>query len=180
MCGAHLIASYDPASGKQIWFVETPTEVTACTPACGDGVVFAGGNVPVREALCVRADGQGNVTETHVLWRSKKNVTYVPTPLIDNGLLYLINDSGIAHCLNLQSGEELYKERIGGDFSSSPLLAGNRIYVTSEQGETTVLRAGRKFEVLARNELGEPVFATPVFLGDKVFLRTAAQLLCIG
>lgn len=179
LCGAHMIASYNPENGELIWHVESPTEVTACTPAFGDNFVFAGGNVPVRESICVRADGQGNVTKTHVLWRSRKNVTYVPSPLLHEGLLYMINDGGIAHCIDASSGDEIYKERIGGDFSSSPLVVGNNIFVTNEKGETTVLRLGKKFEVLTRNLLNEAVFATPVFIGSNIFFRTAQHLICV-
>jgi outer membrane protein assembly factor BamB len=180
MCGARLMAGYDPEDGKQLWFANTPTEVTACTPAFGEDLVFGGGNVPVRQSVCVRTDGHGDVTDTRVLWRSSKNVTYVPSPIIRDGLLYIVDDGGFAHCIDAKTGEDIYKERIGGDFSSSPVLVGDRIYATNERGETVVLRAGRKFEILARNSLDEPVLATPVFIGSSIIMRTAKNLFRIN
>ena len=181
ICGARMIASYEPADGKQIWFAESPTEVTATTMAFGDNLVVGGGNVPVREYMCVSAGGKGDVTKTHLLWRSKKNVSYVPAPMIHEELLYIINDSGIAACLDPKTEREFYKERLdNATFTASPFFADGKIFATSEGGKTFVLQAGKEFKILGSNELKEETLASPVLSRGHWFIRTKQHLYCIG
>ncbi|HWD18985.1 MAG TPA: PQQ-binding-like beta-propeller repeat protein [Verrucomicrobiae bacterium] len=180
LCGSKMVASYDPATGGKLWFFDSPTEVAACTMAFGTNLVVGSGNVPVREMICARADGSGNVTATHSQWRSKKNVTYVPSPLIDGQRLYFVNDGGIAYCLDLPTGDEIWKERLGGDFFSSPVLCAGRIYIANHDGVVFVLRASDNFEVLAKNDLAEESFSSPVICGQRIYLRTAHTLFAIG
>lgn len=178
--GSRMIASYDPESGHELWRCDSPTEVTASTVAFGTNVVVASGNIPVREMIAIRADGSGNVTRSNVVWRTGKNVTYVPSPIIRGDRLFFVNDSGVAHCLELQTGKEIWKERLGGDFFASPVLAANRIYMTNKSGRTYVLKAADQFEILAENSLEEETFASPVISGHRLFLRTKNSLFCIG
>jgi len=180
LCGSRMLSGYDPANGRQLWFCESPTEVTACTMAFGTNLVVGSGNVPVRELMCARADGAGDVTATHIAWRTSKDVTYVPSPLIEQQRLYFVNDSGLAHCLDLVSGQEIWKERLGGDFFASPVLAAGHIYFTNRRGTTYVVRAADSFEVEAQNELGEECFASPVICGGHLFQRSAHTLYCVG
>ncbi|HUY89401.1 MAG TPA: PQQ-binding-like beta-propeller repeat protein [Pirellulales bacterium] len=178
--GAWSVASFDPASGKELWHVEHPTEVAACTMAFDGDLVFASGNVPEKETLCVRADGTGDVTATHVVWRTAQQVTYVPSPLAHAGRLYVITDSGVARCLEATTGRELWKKRLPGTFSASPLLVGDNIYATCESGATFVFEAADRFALVARNELDEECLASPVFCDGRFYLRTATHLYCIG
>jgi outer membrane protein assembly factor BamB len=178
--GTYVTTSYDPDTGKELWKCHGPAEVTGCTPACDDKHVFVTGGFPEKEILAIRADGSGDVTKSHVAWRSKKGVSYVPSPLYHAGRLYIINDGGVATCFDAATGTEVWSERLGGAFTSSPVLVGDLLYVTSEQGKTYVLKAGDKFEQVAVNNLGEGVLSTPAIAGGRIYLRTAMMLYCIG
>lgn len=180
VCGSRLLAGYDPDTGVRRWWVESPTEVTACTVAFDGRFAVGGGNVPVREFQCVATDGLGDVTATHLNWSSRKNVTYVPSPLIDQGLLYFVNDGGIMHCLEVASGDEVWKERLEGSFCSSPLLIDGRLFVTSEEGRTYVLQSGRKFACLGTNSVAEPVLASLAASVGRWYARTSQSVWCIG
>jgi outer membrane protein assembly factor BamB len=179
--GGRLVTSYDPSSGELIWQSDGPCEVSACTVAFDDRLVFASGGFPEREVLAIRADGKGDVSRTHVVWRTRDGMTYVPSPLYHDGLLYAVNDQGIASCWEAATGKELWgHKRVGGAFSGSPVLAGGFLFSTSERGTTYVFRAGRSYEKVAENTLGEPALTTPAVAGGQLFLRTETKLYCIG
>jgi outer membrane protein assembly factor BamB len=178
--GTRVTTSYDPDTGKVLWTCDGPAEVTGCTPAFDDKHVFATGGFPEREIIAIRADGSGDVTKTHVAWRTKKGVTYVPSPLYHAGRLYVVNDTGVATCFNAKTGREVWSERLGGAFTSSLVLVGDHIYATNEEGKTYVFRAADKYESVAANDLGEAVLATPALAGGHIYLRTAGRLYCIG
>jgi outer membrane protein assembly factor BamB len=178
--GTRVTTSYDADTGKVLWTCTGPSEVTGCTPACDDKHVFATGGFPEKEILAIRADGSGDVTKSHVAWRSKKGVTYVPSPLYHDGRLYVVNDGGVATCFDAGTGEEVWSERLEGAFTSSPVLVGDLLYVTNEQGKTHVLKAGPKFERVGVNDVGEGVLATPAVAGGRIYLRTTRTLYCIG
>jgi outer membrane protein assembly factor BamB len=180
LTGMGETTSYDPETGKRLWWCTGPAEVTACTAACSDTLVFATGGFPQKELLAIRADGSGDVTQSHVVWRTNKGVTYVPSPLYHDGRLYVVNDGGTATCFEAATGRQLWQERLPGGFSASPVLVGDLLYVTSEAGKTFVLRAGPKFEVVGGNDLGEASLATPAVCGGQVYLRTTQHLYCIG
>ncbi len=180
MTGMGEVTGYDPKTGKLLWSCEGPAEVTACTAACSDSLVFATGGFPEKRLLAVRPDGRGDVTKTHVVWRTGKGVTYVPSPLYHDGLLYVVNDGGLATCFEAASGKQVWQERLGGGFSSSPVLAAGRLYVSSEAGKTYVLKASRQFQQVAVNELDGGIMATPAICGGQIFLRTSKSLYCIG
>jgi len=179
--GTWATKSYDPDTGKELWTCEGPAEVTGCTAATSDKLVFATGGFPEREILAIRADGSGDVSKTHVAWRTKKGVTYVPSPLYHDGHLYVVNDTGVATCFDTKRGKEVWSERLeGGDVTSSPVLVGDKLYVTNEAGRTYILKVGPKFEQVAANELNEKVLATPAIAGGRIYLRTVGNLYCIG
>jgi outer membrane protein assembly factor BamB len=180
LMGLGEVSSYDPRTGKRLWNCKGPSEVTGCTPAFSDTLVFATGGYPEKNLLAIRADGSGDVTDTHVAWRSNSGVAYVPSPLYHDGLLYLVSDGGVATCFEAKSGKQLWQERLAGAFTSSPVLAGGRVYVTNESGRTHVFEAGRTFRRAATNDLGERVLATPAICGGRVYLRTSQALYCIG
>jgi outer membrane protein assembly factor BamB len=178
--GMGEVTSYDPATGKLIWSCEGPAEVTACTAACSDRLVFATGGYPEKELLAIRADGKGDVTNTHIAWRTGKGVTYVPSPLYHDGCLFVVNDGGVATCFQGKTGRQIWAGRLGGGFSSSPVLVGGLLYASNETGRTFVLKTGRKFEVVARNDLDGRILATPAVCGGRIFLRTESSLYCLG
>jgi hypothetical protein len=130
-------------------------------------------------AMAVRPDGQGEVTETHVVWRQTRGLPYVPSPLYFEGRLYLVKNGGLASCFEAQSGRALYaEERLGtiGDYYASPVAADGRICAVSQPGTAVIYRAGDTLEVLARNPLGEPVVATPAIVEGALLVRTRSRL----
>jgi outer membrane protein assembly factor BamB len=178
--GMFQVTSYDPATGKELWSCAGPSEVTACTVACSDSLVLATGGYPEKEMLAIRADGTGDVTRSHIAWRSKRGVAYVPSPLFYDGHFFVVSDSGVATCFAAATGKEVWQQRLPGSFTASPIRVGDRLYVTNEAGKTFVLKAGPRYELIATNDLGDGVLATPAVGDDCLFIRTSKNLICIG
>lgn len=178
--GKNCVAAYDPATGRQLWSVEWPVERTAGTVAFDDKCVYASATFQETELLCIRADGSGDVTGTHVVWREKKGAADVPSPIVHAGRLYVLGDQGIMTCFDVATGKALSKRRLGGNFTASPVLAGGRLFAISEEGKVFVIREGEGCEVLSESSLGEGVMATPAICGGQAFVRTARSLVCVG
>ncbi|HRA89620.1 MAG TPA: PQQ-binding-like beta-propeller repeat protein, partial [Planctomycetaceae bacterium] len=145
-------------------------------PVVGKGLVFISSGYDRPEFFAVRIDGSGDVTESHLAWNMKKAAPLNPSPLLIGDELYLVNDGGIATCLDAVSGEQHWQERLGGNFSASPTFADGRIYLLDEEGTTTVIAPGREFKVLATNKLDGRTLATPAFVDSTIFLRTDRHL----
>jgi len=181
IAGQLRVDSYDPRTGERLWYVQgAPAQVVANTMAFEGDFVYVSGGYPEKDILCIRADGQGDVTDSHVVWREKQAITYVPSPVVHEGRLYTVNDGGVATCFDSKNGNVIWRERVGGKLSASPILAGGHLYCPAEDGTTYVLKAGDHFELVASNPLGEGIFATPVICGGQIFLRTHDHLYCIG
>jgi outer membrane protein assembly factor BamB len=183
MTGCDLVTSLDPMTGETIW--EAAGATTECvTSTVTDGVrIFTSGGYPKNHISAVRADGSSKLD-----WETKDRV-YVPSLLFREGYLYGVLDAGVAACWKADTGEEVWKSRLGGTFSASPTLIGETIYATNETGETFIFRASPKaFELIAKNQLGEEVLATPVFVGNRIYYRANLPqegkrqefLICIG
>lgn len=183
LTGCDLVSSFDPLTGAKLW--EVPGATTECvTSTVTDGThVFTSGGYPKNHVSAVRADGSGEMA-----W-SKSVRVYVPSMLVRDGYLYAVTDAGVATCWQSATGEEAWKARLGGTFNSSPVLVGERIYATNEAGETFVYKATPSgFEQIAKNQLGEDIYATPVFCGGRVYMRVASfegdarreTLYCLG
>jgi len=179
LSGNRVVDSYDPMTGQRLWWCQGTAEATANTMAFSEQFVFASGGAPEKQLLCVRADGSGDVNRTHVVWRTNRGVTYVPSPLYHDRHLYVVTDGGIARCLEADSGKVLWENRLGGSFKSSPVRQADRIYACDESGKTFVFKTGPKFELIAENPLGEGAFASPVVLERQILLRTYRHLYCI-
>ena len=133
--------------------------------------------------FAVRPGGRGDVSASHVAWKKTRGLPYVPSPLYYEGRIYTIKSGGMASCFEAKSGGESWLEqRVGivGDFYASPVAADGKIYVAAQSGAVAVLAAGDTFNVLAKNELGEPIFATPAIADGRIYLRTAGHLYCFG
>ncbi len=180
LTGHGKVSSYDPDSGELIWSCDGPAEVTACTVAATDELVFASGGYPEKELLAIRPDGKGDVTQTHVAWRKRKGVCYVPSPLVVDGHLYVVSDNGIATCFAAETGQQVWRKRLGGAFSASPVLAGGKLYIPNEAGKVFVLEAGSDYRLIAQNDLADGGFATPVICAGRIYLRTNRSLYCIA
>jgi outer membrane protein assembly factor BamB len=169
LSGCQFVASYDPATGKPLWQVKGTTYATCGTVVWDGDIVFASGGYPDAETLAVKADGSGKV-----LWRNRQKC-YEQSMLAHEGYVYCVTDQGIAFCWRASDGEEMWKERLSGPISSSPVLAGNTIYATNEKGTTYVFKANpQQFESVAVNQLGDEGFATMSIVDSRIYYRTAS------
>jgi outer membrane protein assembly factor BamB len=180
LSGSNHVTSYDPATGKVLWEIDGPTEQFVASFVQQDGLLFMTGGFPQRHVLAIRPDGIGDVTATHIAWRTTKGAGYVPSPIAWDHHVFLFNDDGVATCWEAKSGKQCWQERLGRHFNASPIAAEGRLYVTDSEGKTYVLLAGPVFEVLKKNELGEECSASPAVSGGNLFYRTAHHLWCIG
>lgn len=178
--GPKEVSSYDPANGKRIWHAAGPTLEHAATAVFDDQTVYASAGFPDRRLYAIRADGTGDVTDTHIQWRLMKDGSFVPTPLLHEGLLYVVNDRGLAMCLNAKTGETVWSHKLDGGFSASPVLVGDKLFVPNEAGKMFIFKTGRKFEMVAENDLKDGGFASPVVCGGRIYLRTLHALYCLG
>ncbi len=130
--------------------------------------------------IAIKPDGQGDVTDSHVAWQTKTAVPHTPSLSTLDGLLFMVSDAGIASCLEAETGKELWKERIGGNFSASPLLSGDKLYLLSEEGDTTIVRASRKFEKLGKNSLGDRTLASMAVIDHDLLIRSKTAIWRVG
>lgn len=183
--GGDYITGHDPATGKELWrgggfnVEKQPAYRIIASPVVFGEMIYA--PTRVRPLIAFRAGGRGDVTETHKAWSFNQGPD-VPTPVTDGARLYIVNDRGILWCLDAKTGKEIWgSQRIKpAIYSSSPVLADGRVYITNEEGRTTVIRAGDKFEVLAENDMDDYTLSSPAISDGRIFLRTAAHLYCIG
>jgi outer membrane protein assembly factor BamB len=180
LSGSLSIASYDPRNGKRHWIVDGPTEQFVASMVYDGKYVFATGGYPERHTLAIRPGGKGNVTDTHIAWRTTRGAAYVPSPIISGRYLLMVADSGIASCFEARTGKRHWMERLPGGHSPSPISADGLVYFVSDRGVTTIIRPSETFAVIAKNELGEPVSASPAISQGQIFLRTHQHLYCIG
>ncbi|MCA9040513.1 MAG: PQQ-binding-like beta-propeller repeat protein [Planctomycetaceae bacterium] len=175
--GGQAIISYDPATGKELWKVLHRGWSIAPRPVFGHDLVFVVMDHDHPELWAIRPDGTGDVTESHIEWKFKKGVPARSSPLLVDDLLFFVDRKGILSCLEATSGELIWKHRLDGNYSSSPVFANNRIYFFNEEGAATVIKPARKFELLAENKLNnETMMASPAIAGDSFFLRTDEHL----
>lgn len=175
--GSFSAFAYDPRTGKEIWKTPHKSHSAQIRPVYEDGVVYVTTGYSPTELMAIRVDGKGDVTDSHVKWRrSGKILPTTPSSLLVDGLLYLGTDRGIVTCLDSATGEEIWSERIGGNYVASPLSAAGRLYFFSTNGQTTVMKAGRTPEVLATNRLEAGFMASPAMLGSSLILRTKTHL----
>ena len=184
--GAENTVSYDPATGKELWRCEGIISQAIPSAVTGHGMVFVSGGssgMP-KLAIGIRLGGSGDVRGTpNVVWKYNKGTAYVPSPILYGDYLYLMNDGGVVTCLEARTGEVKYeggRVPVPATFTSSPVAFDDKILVTSEDGDTFVIKAGPTYEVIRTNSLGEPVYASIAIGGGKLFIRGAKNLYCIG
>jgi outer membrane protein assembly factor BamB len=177
--GSEKLDGLDPTSGEKLWTLRGMARECIPTPVTGHGLVYAVSG-PGATSFAVRPGGRGDVSDSHVEWTSARGNPYVPSAILVDDYYYLVDDHGVATCLDAQTGQQAWRKRLGGDFTASPVAADGRIYFTNETGSTLVIRAGGSYEELTRNEIGEPVYASPAISGGRFFLRTANRLWCLA
>ncbi len=174
---SQAVYGYNPSNGQELWRLENrKSHSGTARPVMGNGLIFISTGFPQGQLCALRPDDQGKVTEKSLVWKRTRNVPCKPSILFLNGLLFMIDDGGIASCVDAKTGEEVWRERIAGNYSASPVLAEGRIYFCSEEGKTTVIAADRKFQVLAENKLDDGFMASPAIAGKALFLRTKTCL----
>ena len=175
--GSMAIYGYDPTDGKEIWradFFESHSG--ACRPVFSHGLVFTSTGSGA-ELWAIRPDGQGVVTDTHVAWKHPRvAVPRRSSLVIVDDSIFMVDDSGVGACLDVESGKVAWKKRLGSNFSASLIHSNGRIYCFDEEGKATVIRASRKYEVLAKNQLDEGFMASPAVSEDALFVRTRTHL----
>jgi len=170
VAGCNLVSSYDPESGKKLWEIEGSTEETVVTAVTDGSRIFVGGGYPKNHTVAIEADGSGRIA-----WQNG-NRQYVPSMLVRDGHLYAVLDAGQAVCMKSDTGEELWREKIDRDFYGSPVMVGDRIYITSMSGVTSVFEATPKGgKLLAQNRLGDESFSTPSICGNRIYLRSVKK-----
>ena len=183
LSGCKSVSAFNPENGQPLWTVPGIWTVTCATMVWKDDLVFASGGYPNKGTMAIRADGS-----EEVVWENNVKC-YEQSMLVHGDYLYAVDDGGIAYCFRCSDGEEMWKQRLGGNVSTSPILAGGNIYFTNEAGRTVVFKATPEaFTKVAQNQLGTSSFATPAFCGNQIFARIADTsgavrqefLVCIG
>jgi outer membrane protein assembly factor BamB len=189
--GYKHIGGYDFETGEEVWRMKGGGDIPVPTPVFAHGHLFiTSAHGRMSPIYAVRATAEGDITleadtadSEHVAWWIRRGGNYMQTPLVHGDLLFACRDSGVLSCFIARTGERLFQERIGerGEgFTASPVAAGGNLYFASERGNVHVIRAGRTFERIARNVLGEPCMATPAVSGGVLFVRARRHLFALG
>ncbi|MBI5819164.1 MAG: PQQ-binding-like beta-propeller repeat protein [Verrucomicrobia bacterium] len=175
--GSKAFYAYDPLTGKEIWRTEEhKNHSVAVRPSVANGLIYAATGMGKASVWAIRPGGHGVVTDTHVVWKAPRNVPTMPSPIVVGDLLFMVSDNGIITCLDAKNGQVVWEQKIGGEFSASPISAEGRIYFFDREGKITVIQAGREFKQLAANQLDEGFMASPAVSGKALFLRTKTHL----
>jgi outer membrane protein assembly factor BamB len=174
--GSNVVQSLAPDTGEEIWRVTYDGYSVIPRPIYAGGLVYVCTGYDRPSMLAIDPTGSGDVTETHLRWKISEAVPHTPSLLALENQILMINDKGIASSVDTQTGKQNWRERIGGNFSASPLLVGNRMYMLSEEGDMTVLEVTSEAKVLAKNKLGERCLASPALVESDLLIRSAAAL----
>ncbi|MGH9313752.1 MAG: PQQ-binding-like beta-propeller repeat protein, partial [Vicinamibacterales bacterium] len=188
---SNFIRGYDPETGKELWRLGGSSKITAPTPIfTKDLMIVASGRAPERPIFAIRPGGEGDLTlgegrssSAAIAWSKRGRGTYMPTPIIYQGHLYVLANQGLLDCYELATGREIYRERIphhGSGFSASPVASDGRLFLPSEDGDIFVIRTGPTFELVATNATGELLMATPAIAYRTLFVRTERHVVAIG
>ena len=180
LIGGLSTRGYDPDNGNLLWTCEGPARTCVATPVTDRTTVYATGGYPGRKLLAIRADGHGDVTKTHVVWSGDAKAGYVPTPLLHQGLLYAVADQGLLRCYDTQDGHVVWQHDFKTPFYSSPVLANGHLYLFDRKGSGFVVPAGRSFGGVVTNTLPSGVFASPVIVDSRIYVRTLGDFYCLG
>ncbi len=180
-CGNREIASYNPADGTKYWFVSGPSEDFCSSPVYNEktGLVLVSSAWPQRILVAIKPDGKGDVSNSHVVWQKREGAYYVPSPVYKDNLLFTTMTTGRLHCIDAGTGNIIWTENMGPQYSS-PVIAGGLIYMPKDDGVITVIKPGMNFESIAKNAIGEKMFASPAISNGKIYLRSFQHLFCIS
>ena len=182
LCGDKAVTSFNPQDGARLWFVESPYTDFVITPVFSEqaGLLLTTSSWPKKELQAIKPDGQGDVTQTKIVWRSVPGAPYVPSPIaVDRFFLTVAEAGNEIHCFEAATGQVLWHEPFGHTHAS-PVSAGGLVYFLNDKGVTHVIKPGDKYELVASNELGEKCYASPALSRGQIFLRGFTNLYCIG
>jgi outer membrane protein assembly factor BamB len=189
--GSNFVRGYDPSTGAERWRLGGSSKITAPTPIFdNDVIIVASGRAPERPIFAIRPGGSGDITPQgagssggHLVWSKRGRGSYMPTPLIYGGLLYVLGNAGLLDAYDLKTGADVYRQRLdhqGSGFSASPVAADGRLYLSGEDGDMFVVRTGAEFAVISKNRMGEPLMATPALAGGTMYVRGERHLFAVG
>lgn len=168
--------AHDPQTGRELWRVRHGGMNVAAPPQSGLGRVFLCTGDGGLRLLALRPDGRGDVTATHIDWTCNRSVPSRCSPLLVGDLLYMVNEAGMASCLEAATGRAVWQQRLGGEFSASPVYAGGCLYFCNQEGKTYVMASGRVPKILAVNQLADGCMASPAVADGAIFMRTKSCL----
>lgn len=174
------VEAVDPATGRALWHFNEPNQFPIPVAMFSDGVIYLSRGYRSGPYAAIRPGGRGDIAKTHVVWHVPTGAPYVASLVHYNGLIYMAGDVGVITCVDATTGARVWRERLGGVYTASPLAGDGKVYLFSETGETIVLRAGRTADVVARNSMNGRVLGTPAISQGRIFVRTDDQLVAIG
>lgn len=178
--GSQKLEGYDATNGKKLWTVRGMRRECIPTPLLANGLIFAVSG-PQGPSMAIRTGGNGDVTDTHVIWQNTRGAPFVPSAILVGNRYYLVDDDGIGTCLDATNGKRLWQHRFNGRFTASPVSADGNIYFMDESGATVVIDGtSKELREIARNELHEPIFASAAISQKCLFVRTTKHVFCIG
>jgi outer membrane protein assembly factor BamB len=180
LSGSKSVTSYDPKDGALLWQMQGPTEQFVASLVDNGKLVFLTAGFPEHHILAIDPNGAGDVTQTHIVWRTTKNCSYVPSPIVVGDYFLVASDEGIASCYLAESGERLWTSRLGNHYSASLVAAEGLVYFLADDGTCKVIRPGPELDVVAENSLDEFCFASPAISDGQIFIRGEKHLFCIG
>ncbi len=180
-CGNQEVASYNPEDGSRYWFVTGPSEDFCSSPVYNEktGFLLISSAWPQRHLLAIKPDGKGDVSDTHIAWRATNLGYYVPSPVTTGNYLVTTMTNGLVNCFEASTGNILWKENLGKQYASA-VLANGLVYMPNDDGVITVIKPGPAFESIAKNPIGEQMFASPAISNGRIYLRGAKHIFCIG
>ena len=177
--GSDVVHGLNAETGEMIWKVTYDGYSVIPKPVLHNGLLYVCTSYNTPWIYCIDPSGKGDVTETHVKWSHQKQVPHTPSIIVRDDLIYMVSDRGIGSCLDAQTGEVVWQERIGGNYSASPIYTNGLIYLQSEQGDATVIEASRDFKVVSKNTFGERTLASYGVANGTLLIRTAEKLYCV-
>jgi len=180
-CGNQEVSSYNPSDGSRYWFVNGPSQEFCASPVYSEKakLVFISSSWPERHLLAIKPDGTGDVSNSHIAWKSDNGAYYVPSPIVVGDYLITTMTNGQVHCLEGATGKILWKENLGKQYPSA-VLANGLVYIPNDAGTINVIKPGTTYESVAKNSMGERMFASPAICEGKIYLRGTKNLYCVG
>ena len=174
------MSGHDATTGQLLWHIQEQNRFPIPMPVVHDGIIYTSRGYRSGPYMAIRPGGKGDVSRSHVLWRTDTGAPYVSSLVHYNGMLYMAGDVGVLSAIDAKTGQRVWQERTGGVFTASPVAADGKIYLLSEDGQTIVLAAGSQPRVLARNRLTARQLASPAVSGGRLFIRTDDAVIAIG